>query len=592
MSGARIFGLRALGWVVTVAMATGALAGCDTNPSPNGGPTGPLAAPGTIGAPALPAAVQVALENGYMRIPNAVHPFAVPENDAGRLDPERRIENLSLFFKPSPISKAQMDALAIAQLDPKSPEYHQWLTPERYAARFGAAARGHRARDRLARGSRGSRCTGRRASARASRSRARCRPRGGLPDGDAPRTSCGGEPHYAMATAPAIPADLADVVLGALQRARLLPKARHRHRELARRQDHEGPGCERARRRRAGRPRRGLRGARAARLGRRLRRRQALQPGHRPARSSTARGSPSASSGRRRSRRATSTPSARRSASRRRTVTMTLVPDTGAAAAGKLRRRGRGDPRRGVVGRHREGRDRQLRLRRRRRPQRRRRDVLPHRGEPHARSSARATAAARPGSLPTDADVAGGERHRGEPHGHHVHGRGRRRRRRRLRRAGLSGLYVDLPGRSRASPPSAGRSSQPVLEQRRATSRLTPRSSRCGTSRTTRTRSTWGRHRHRRGRRRHQLRLRPARVPERARDCSPNGLLPAPRGEPMRQVPDVALSAASGTPGYYIECTFDNATAGLLGHGRHAHRHPHRRDVGVVAVVRRASSPS
>ena len=37
--------------------------------------------------------------------------------------------------------------------------------------------------------------------------------------------------------------------------------------------------------------------------------------------------------------------------------------------------------------------------------------------------------------------------------------------------------------------------------------------------------------------------------------CSPVGTLPTPVTQPMRQVPDVALSAASSTPGYFVECT-------------------------------------
>ena len=37
--------------------------------------------------------------------------------------------------------------------------------------------------------------------------------------------------------------------------------------------------------------------------------------------------------------------------------------------------------------------------------------------------------------------------------------------------------------------------------------------------------------------------------------CNPVGTLPVPVTQPMRQVPDVSLSAASATPGYYIECT-------------------------------------
>ena len=34
-------------------------------------------------------------------------------------------------------SRAELDALSAAQQNPKSPQYHQWLTQEEYGARFG-----------------------------------------------------------------------------------------------------------------------------------------------------------------------------------------------------------------------------------------------------------------------------------------------------------------------------------------------------------------------------------------------------------------------------------------------------------------------
>jgi hypothetical protein len=66
--------------------------------------------------------------------------------------------------------------------------------------------------------------------------------------------------------------------------------------------------------------------------------------------------------------------------------------------------------------------------------------------------------------------------------------------------------------------------------------------------------------------------------------CSPVGSLPTPPTAPMRQVPDVALSAASGTPGYYIECTFDDTTGDCSATGGMAQGTP----IGGTS----ASSPS
>jgi subtilase family serine protease len=162
-------------------------------------------------APAAP--VNVSLRSGTVRLANAVHPYARPENDMGRLDPDQRIQNLSLFFKLSPEQRRDRDALVAAQLDSKSPEYRQWLTPEDYASRFGArtvdiasasawlTAQGfevHRT-SRL-----GTRVT---FSAKVKYLEAAFQT-------EMHHYVVGGETHYAMATAPAFPTALADIVLG------------------------------------------------------------------------------------------------------------------------------------------------------------------------------------------------------------------------------------------------------------------------------------------------------------------------------------------------------------------------------------------
>lgn len=58
--------------------------------------------------------------------------------DVGRIDGDVPLGHMSLSFRPSPAQQADRDALLAAQQDPTSPSYHRWLTPERYAARFGA----------------------------------------------------------------------------------------------------------------------------------------------------------------------------------------------------------------------------------------------------------------------------------------------------------------------------------------------------------------------------------------------------------------------------------------------------------------------
>ena len=171
----------------------------------------PSASAATAAAALRP--VSVPLRRGFVRIPGAVHPFARPEYDAGRLDPQKRIANLSLFFKLSPEQRRDRDALVVAQLDPGSPLYRHWLTPEDYAARFGARP-ADIARASAWLGSQG--LTPR----RTSRLGTRVTFSGTVAELEAAFQTemhayvVGGEMHYAMATAPAFPDDLADLVLG------------------------------------------------------------------------------------------------------------------------------------------------------------------------------------------------------------------------------------------------------------------------------------------------------------------------------------------------------------------------------------------
>jgi subtilase family serine protease len=62
-----------------------------------------------------------------------------PENDRGRVDDALRMEHMLLTLKRSPEVEAQLKQLIDAMHDPKSPEYHHWLTPQQLGARFGAA---------------------------------------------------------------------------------------------------------------------------------------------------------------------------------------------------------------------------------------------------------------------------------------------------------------------------------------------------------------------------------------------------------------------------------------------------------------------
>src|SRR5882724_9238617 len=67
-----------------------------------------------------------------------VHPLANPQHDRGALDGGARLHRMTLFLKRSPSQQWELDQLTEKQQDLTSPLYHQWLTPEQFADRFGA----------------------------------------------------------------------------------------------------------------------------------------------------------------------------------------------------------------------------------------------------------------------------------------------------------------------------------------------------------------------------------------------------------------------------------------------------------------------
>ncbi|HEV2399877.1 MAG TPA: protease pro-enzyme activation domain-containing protein [Candidatus Sulfotelmatobacter sp.] len=70
-------------------------------------------------------------------IPGNVHPMVKPENDLGRADTSRLIQGISLAFRPSAAQQQDLDNFLKQLADPTSPNYHKYLTPKQFGARFG-----------------------------------------------------------------------------------------------------------------------------------------------------------------------------------------------------------------------------------------------------------------------------------------------------------------------------------------------------------------------------------------------------------------------------------------------------------------------
>ncbi|HEY3835633.1 MAG TPA: S53 family peptidase, partial [Bryobacteraceae bacterium] len=65
---------------------------------------------------------------------------AAPQFDRGAADPQFVLSDLAFLFKPSSDQQADLDQFLGDVQNPASGIYHQWLTPEQYADRFGLSA--------------------------------------------------------------------------------------------------------------------------------------------------------------------------------------------------------------------------------------------------------------------------------------------------------------------------------------------------------------------------------------------------------------------------------------------------------------------
>ena len=89
----------------------------------------------------IPDRITAAVSSSRMvAIPGSVHPRALQAADLGPLPGDTVLSGMSLRFTPSAAQQAAIDQLLAGQQDPASPLYHQWLTPQQYAAQFGLSS--------------------------------------------------------------------------------------------------------------------------------------------------------------------------------------------------------------------------------------------------------------------------------------------------------------------------------------------------------------------------------------------------------------------------------------------------------------------
>jgi hypothetical protein len=68
-----------------------------------------------------------------------VRPQATAQNDVGPVADSFQLPAVTLMLQPSAAQKADLTQFLAEQQDPSSQNFHQWLTPEQYADRFGVS---------------------------------------------------------------------------------------------------------------------------------------------------------------------------------------------------------------------------------------------------------------------------------------------------------------------------------------------------------------------------------------------------------------------------------------------------------------------
>ena len=81
---------------------------------------------------------RVVNENDRAVLYGNVHPMVRAEFDAGRTAGSLPAERTILALAMSPEKKAALERLLVEQQEPGSPNFHHWLTPQEFGARFGA----------------------------------------------------------------------------------------------------------------------------------------------------------------------------------------------------------------------------------------------------------------------------------------------------------------------------------------------------------------------------------------------------------------------------------------------------------------------
>src|ERR1051325_3380489 len=80
---------------------------------------------------------------GRIVLKGHVHPATRAAIDRGEASPSTAMRDIVLLYRPSAQQQVDLDRLLAEQRNPGSPGFHQWLTPEVFAERFGLSPNDH-----------------------------------------------------------------------------------------------------------------------------------------------------------------------------------------------------------------------------------------------------------------------------------------------------------------------------------------------------------------------------------------------------------------------------------------------------------------
>lgn len=79
------------------------------------------------------------VDSERVRLAGSARLSELASGDLGVVSGDTALKNMILLLKPSDAQAADLKTLLAAQMNPKSAQYHKWLTPAEYGARFGVA---------------------------------------------------------------------------------------------------------------------------------------------------------------------------------------------------------------------------------------------------------------------------------------------------------------------------------------------------------------------------------------------------------------------------------------------------------------------